>query len=155
MVKAAVLMLVFTLDKRLCLNETLLVGNSGGWAKESNIKDGGTSLSPLHTRTHTHRWHWARTVKTQISVPQLWSILYPSTDRGSHGAVNILLTLLTHYLISIEHTGLFKIYLFIFHGDRSTQPGHQHPLVRLLCRSPMGQPWFPSIPTLIKQNILT
>lgn len=38
----------FGLDKLLCLNEALLGRHSGGRAKESDIRDRGTLLSPPH-----------------------------------------------------------------------------------------------------------
>lgn len=58
----------FGLDKLLCLNEALLGRHSGGRAKESDIRDRGTLLSPPHShaRTHTHRWWRVRTVKTAL-----------------------------------------------------------------------------------------
>lgn len=85
---------------------------------------------PAHTHTHTYRWWRARRgQRKQPGVPGPSSFLHPSTTSGSHGAVNILLTLLTHYQISMEHTGTLDIP--ILYAQTHTPSHSTHTLVAL------------------------
>lgn len=150
----------FGLDKLLCLNEALLGRHSGGRAKESDIRDRGTLLSPPHSRTQMVASEDSE--NSSVSLGPRPCSTHPPPASCSHGAVNILLTLLTHYQISTEHTGatlssspqqdpeLVSVIVpscccvSTERSTRSSTPTGKSPPQMLA--GPVGWPLFPSIP---------